>query len=186
MPILLVKNPSAVRLRRNEKNSTPWLRLAILHDVLAISDQIEHLGLLLRRAVEIGFAVAVHTCGVKPHKTAAELQLVFRILAGKQINKLRSPRLHGAPGSASAGKIDSHNACNVLYCCGGKYFGVYTPALLAAFSVVIMWWAYSAACSGITRNTEVAAAPILRDFNTSRRDTDMLYLPFFRLIEQVL
>jgi hypothetical protein len=38
----------------------------------------------------------------------------------------------------------------------------------------------------MTRNTEVAAAPMLSDFNTSRRDTDMLYLPFFRLIEQVL
>ena len=48
-----------------------------------------------------------------------------------------------------------------------------------------MWCAYSAACSGITRNTEVAAAPILKDFKTSRRDTDMLYLPFFSLIEHV-
>src|SRR5579859_4363309 len=48
-----------------------------------------------------------------------------------------------------------------------------------------MWCAYSAACSGITRNTDVAAAPTLKDFNTSRRDTDMLDLPFFRLIKNV-
>jgi hypothetical protein len=52
------------------------------------------------------------------------------------------------------------------------------PVLLVAFSVSIMWWAYSAVCSGMTRSTEVAAAPMLSDFNTSRRDTDMLYLPF--------
>src|SRR5271156_4948845 len=52
-----------------------------------------------------------------------------------------------------------------------------------------MWWAYSAACSGITRSTEVAAAPRLSDFNRSRRDTgstDMLDLSFSRLVDQVL
>ena len=125
MPILLVKNPSAVRLRRNEKNSTPWLRLCVRHGILAIGDAVEHLLLLLRRAIEIGLAIAVRAGGVEPHQPAAQLQVDTGILAGEQVNELRSAGFDRASASASAGKIVSQSACRVLYCVAGKNFGVY-------------------------------------------------------------
>ena len=48
-----------------------------------------------------------------------------------------------------------------------------------------MWCAYSAACAGITRSTELAIAPMVKVFRMSRRDMELVdmfssyRLPFF-------
>src|SRR5690242_20129911 len=81
-----------------------------------------------------------------------------------------APASTAPPESASAGKIVPQSACRVLYPCASKYFGVYAPAD-AFFSAMIMRCACSAACSGITRSTDVAAAPMVSDFRIERRET---------------
>src|ERR1700744_4580353 len=83
-----------VAQEREERHSLTYAR--ILRDAFAICDEIEHFGPLLWRAIEISVPVAIVTCGVEPHQTAAKGELIVRVLACEQINKLRGARFVGA------------------------------------------------------------------------------------------
>src|SRR5450631_1144134 len=93
-----------------------------------------------------------------------------------------APASMAPPESASAGMMVWHKALRVLYSLGEKNFGAYAPAGEAAFSAATMWCAYSAACSGITRNTEPTTAPMVSDFRMSRRDMDFAAADFEDMI----
>src|SRR6266568_9640761 len=90
-------------------------------------------------------------------------------LVSKSINS-------GAPASSapadfsSLGIIASQSDRIASYCLAAKYFGVYLPAGAAAFSLCTIWWASSAASSGITCRTEPPATPTAKVLSTSLRE----------------
>src|SRR6266481_7515434 len=66
--------------------------------VFAVGDQVQNLLLLLRRALHEDVSVTVRASRIQPEEPAAELQLIFRVLAGEQIDKFRSAGFHRTAG----------------------------------------------------------------------------------------
>src|SRR5438034_327438 len=92
-------------LPKKGKEIHPWKQLGILFSARAISYQVENYFLLLRGTFEKCHAVPVLALTIQPHHATAKSQLVFRILAGEQVNKFRRPGFHG-PAALAVGWND--------------------------------------------------------------------------------
>src|SRR5581483_6293829 len=79
-----------------------------------------------------------------------------------------APASTAPPARSSGGMIALQSDCRVLYWCGVKNLGAYTPAA-DAFSACTILCAYSAACAGMTLNTDPATTPAVKVLRMSRR-----------------
>src|SRR6267378_4060690 len=71
---------------------------AILFGIFPISDQVQDFRLLFTVAIHKDIAVTVRASGVQPEESAAKFQLIFRVLAGEEIDKFRRASLARAAG----------------------------------------------------------------------------------------
>src|SRR5450631_3015948 len=99
-----------------------------------------------------------------------------------------APASMAPPDFSSLGMMVSQSEVSVSYWWGEKYLGVYFPEAAAAFSLCTAWWAYSAACAGMSCKTEPPAAVMASVFRMSRLliPTVMLDIAFFRFVEEIL
>src|SRR3981189_2081895 len=71
---------------------------AILFGIFPISDQVQDFCLLLSVAIHEDVAVTIRASGIHPEEPAAELKLIFRVLAGEEIDEFRRAGFHRAAG----------------------------------------------------------------------------------------
>lgn len=64
--------------------------------ILAVGDLVKHFFLLGRRAFQEYLSATVMACGIQPGKAPTQGKLVFVVLAGQQIDKLRRARFQSA------------------------------------------------------------------------------------------
>src|SRR5258708_12931860 len=86
-----------------------------------------------------------------------------------------APASTAPPDFSSLGMMASHRNVSVAYCGAEKYFGVYAPAGVAAFSLWAIWGMYSAASAGVSWGTKPGAGTG-RGRGVSRREIESLRL----------
>src|SRR4029077_9271892 len=85
-------------LAEESKELHPRAQACIFLSILPVGNQVENFLLLFWSAIEISLAISVTAFRVEPHYSATELQLIFGILAGEQIDKFGRTRFHRAAG----------------------------------------------------------------------------------------
>src|SRR6267143_477902 len=90
--------PVAREIAQKCKEGHSLAERGIFFGVLAEGDQVQNFLLLLRRALHEDVAITIRASGIQPEKPTAEFQLIFRILAGEQIDKFRRACFHRPAG----------------------------------------------------------------------------------------